>query len=891
MGTTAQDAMIVSGRVLFDFAGRAVARYYPVTESPGRQGQFNTTFDSVAPTRTSYDVLDRTLAVTLPDNTRTTMSYGFGTDRDGQTRFETTVTDADGKAKVTYKDVRGLITSLKEFNAGKTLWTSYGYDAIKQIVAVKDARGNTTTAAYDLLGRRTRIDSPDAGRTDYVYDPASNLVQKVTANLRAKGQAINYDYTYNRLDAIRYPEYTQNNVAYTYGKPGAPFNRAGRIETVTDASGSEQRFYGPLGETIKTIKTVASATQGSSRNAPEIYTTEYSFDTYNRLRKLIYPDGETLTYHYNSGGLPDAVSGQKGSYAYPYVKALTYDKFEQRAVLQEGNGAVTTYSYDPATRRLATLKARTSQQVFMDMAYRYDAVGNILSLENKAAAPSDDAFGGHTRYEFAYDDLYRLTTSTGSFEQPDTAHNYTLSMAYDAIHNIVSKNQSDTRLSDEGDWIPARKTSYNFAYAYTSPHPHAPTHIGQRSFTYDADGNQTGWTSDTSGTRRIITWDEENRIRSIEDNGHLMTYTYNDAGQRVIKTGPHGETVYVNQFYSVSNREGGSKHIFVGTTRIATKLVKGQENVTTPANPGGITGTIDNPGNSDPNGNAWGHYDNWPNPPGNAYGLNQNTNNGGGSGGGAPGDGAIVYEPDVYYYHPDHLGSTAFVTDLYGRVYQHLEYFPFGETWIEEVSDRWRVPYLFTAKELDRETGLYYFGARYYDPRTSVWQSADPALGDYLDGHFNGGVFRSGNLGLYGYAGNNPLKYVDPDGQCIIVIALALVGAILHEWRDPSTVNAPNVGTKTVSSDSTATAIRKEATGASAVVSAIYSVDNLLEQRKSILRERNSQNNAPPETGASESENQRYHGNDRRNPNPQHNYVIKGKDGNFSINYGSKRNR
>jgi RHS repeat-associated protein len=44
-----------------------------------------------------------------------------------------------------------------------------------------------------------------------------------------------------------------------------------------------------------------------------------------------------------------------------------------------------------------------------------------------------------------------------------------------------------------------------------------------------------------------------------------------------------------------------------------------------------------------------------------------------------------------------------------------------------------RTPYLFTAKEFDEETGLYYFGARYYDPRTSVWQNVDPILGDYLD--------------------------------------------------------------------------------------------------------------------------------------------------------------
>src|SRR5665213_2444313 len=70
----------------------------------------------------------------------------------------------------------------------------------------------------------------------------------------------------------------------------------------------------------------------------------------------------------------------------------------------------------------------------------------------------------------------------------------------------------------------------------------------------------------------------------------------------------------------------------------------------------------------------------------------------------------------------------------------------------------------FSSEELDTETGLYYFGARYYDPRTSVWQSADPMIKRYLDGKGGNGVFNSFNLGLYSYGYLNPLKYIDPDG-------------------------------------------------------------------------------------------------------------------------------
>ena len=123
------------------------------------------------------------------------------------------------------------------------------------------------------------------------------------------------------------------------------------------------------------------------------------------------------------------------------------------------------------------------------------------------------------------------------------------------------------------------------------------------------------------------------------------------------------------------------------------------------------------------------------------------------------------------------------MTDASGKVYEHLEYFPFGETWVEENSNTQRTPYLFTAKELDEETGLYYFGARYYDPRTSVWQSADPILGKYLAGAA-GGMYESSNLGLNSYGRNNPVIFKDPDGNIVPLImgAIWLGGAAMTAY-------------------------------------------------------------------------------------------------------------
>ena len=81
---------------------------------------------------------------------------------------------------------------------------------------------------------------------------------------------------------------------------------------------------------------------------------------------------------------------------------------------------------------------------------------------------------------------------------------------------------------------------------------------------------------------------------------------------------------------------------------------------------------------------------------------------------------------ELLSYHPDHLGSTTFVTDPEGEEFEHLEYTPYGETWIEEVANTNIIGYKFTSKEMDEETGLYYFGARYLNKHAGRRISSEP---------------------------------------------------------------------------------------------------------------------------------------------------------------------
>jgi len=127
-----------------------------------------------------------------------------------------------------------------------------------------------------------------------------------------------------------------------------------------------------------------------------------------------------------------------------------------------------------------------------------------------------------------------------------------------------------------------------------------------------------------------------------------------------------------------------------------------------------------------------------------------------------------VPENEFYFYHTDHLGSSSWISDQDGKAVQHLQYLPFGESWIDQRDGTWNAPFTFSGKERDWETGYSYFGARYYDSDLSIWLSVDPKAHLYP------------SLTPYNYCLNSPVMYIDPNGEWVHIVVGAVIGGVMN---------------------------------------------------------------------------------------------------------------
>ena len=272
------------------------------------------------------------------------------------------------------------------------------------------------------------------------------------------------------------------------------------------------------------------------------------------------------------------------------VDRIGYDKEGHTVYTKLGNGTETTYTYDKQRERLQVMNLTADGQTVMENRYRYDAVDNILGITNAANPTSltklnKAKLGGKSSHTYEYDELNRLIHASGKAKRA----------SYDMVMSFGRMSEPLTKVQKVDSTTTAK--SYNFAYKYEdSNHPTAPTQIGHDHYTYDANGNPTLVTNDSANTTREMYWDEDNRLMVLSDNGKTSRYTYNAAGERIMKSYGTMEGVYINgapqgitfhetdnfTLYPASiisiNKNRFTKHYFLGDKRIASRIGTGMFN-------------------------------------------------------------------------------------------------------------------------------------------------------------------------------------------------------------------------------------------------------------------------------------------------------------------------
>jgi RHS repeat-associated protein len=630
------------------------------------------------------------------------------------------------------------------------------------------------------------MNHPDRGDLFYRYDDASNLTYLQTTNLATDNAFIHYGYQYNRLESIKYPEVVSgfenlSNVNYTFGAPSSG-NETGRLICQEDASGRQEFKYGNMGEVISNKRTIIAPTP----NLPNrTYVTEFNYDSWNRLQGMVYPDGEKVFYFYDLGGNLNGVEGD-----HRYVERVDYDHYEQRRYIKYGNGTETIYDYSPELRRLEQLQVLTSNsEHLLKNSYAYDFVGNVTKIENSATYHSVNHMGGKYEHNYGYDNLNRLIGAKGGFSGHasqqelgnDFESEYKLKMDYNSTHGIVNKSQDHSKNAIQ--FLP---NTYTNDYTYfEGTHKlkqiDNPNNGDFESFNYDQNGNIISRVNQNNNQKYYF-WDESDRLRVAVERLRLHHYIYDAGGQRVLKASSSMEDLYENgQLVNSTVQMGNytsypsaflvvdpdgvySKHYYAGAQRIAARVGVESADVLFPedqanfcSQEGGRTAEE----HKKLQQNDLQHYldkgeiktklsfkEYQPK----VEKEEEETT--------ASSDKGESYqaraEDQIYYYHPDHLGTATFLTDGNGLPYEFFLNLPFGETMAEQHSqtadydNRWK----FTGHELDRETGLYYAGARYFDPKISIWLSVDPLAEKYP------------NWNPYNYVMQNPINLIDPTGMC-----------------------------------------------------------------------------------------------------------------------------
>lgn len=481
----------------------------------------------------------------------------------------------------------------------------------------------------------------------------------------------------------------------------------------------------------------------------EVFTATGSYDALNRPTEVTLPDHTVMRPSYDVGGMLTSVRAKlQGQGAFvEFLRGQDYNAKGQRQFVRLGNDLITRYFYDPQSFRLVRLLTHADggapAAALQDLNFEFDAVGNIVQVR-------DDAQQTHyfnnavVRPEslFEYDAVNQLIRASGrelaggvnnevrthadlaSIPQLPAANNdqavrnYTEEYRYDLLGNITEQRHRFAFQAGVGaGW------TRHYRYAYQDDPADRTNRLMASSLPGDADaGPYTGtYQYDAYGNMTRLPnlarldWNAMDQLRRIDlGGGGTAHYVYDVGGQRVRKVIDRLGTLRLEWIFL------GGVMIFRRRRRDTGQLLFERRTVHINDNAGAIaqadTKTVDI--NNDDPVNA-------------------------------------LDTPLIRYQHGNHLGSCGIETGVSGQVVSYEEYHPFGTSAYRANRAGYDLSlkrFRYSGKERDDESGLYYFGARYYAPWLGRWTSADPA-----------GFVRGFNL--YRYCSNNPVMFQDPNGM------------------------------------------------------------------------------------------------------------------------------